>query len=144
MPEHHKKKKFLHLPEYPGGSTAMKEFVTANLRYPAAAMESKVEGSVIIGYEVHDDGTVRNPRVLKGLGHGCDEEALRLISLLRFEKVKNRGKRVQVTKKTRINFNLPKVTSQLTVSYQSEPQKPISSKEPEKKDPVVYNYTIDL
>jgi TonB family protein len=142
MTDHPKKKQFLHLPEYPGGSTAMKEFVNGNLRYPDEALQAKVEGAVIVEYDVYDDGSVRNLHILKGLGYGCDEEAMRVVGMLRFEKVKNRGARVKVTKKTRLNFRYPKPSDSFTVSYQSKPQQP--KPEQEKQGPVTYTYTIDL
>jgi TonB family protein len=144
MPEYHKKKRFLALPEYPGGHQAMKEFIAGNLKYPDTAEEARVEGFVIVAYEVDDDGFVHNAHVQKGLGHGCDEEALRVIGLLRFEKVRNRGKRVKVTKKTRINFRPPKKSTGVSIAYHSQPAKPEPGPEPEKPGPVTYNYTIDL
>jgi len=73
--------------------------------------------------------------VLKGLGHGCDEEALRVVRLLAFEKVKNRGVRLKMTTKTNINFRL----SGVRINY-SAPEKT----EQEKQDPVTYGYTIQL
>ena len=137
MPDHHNKKRFLNLPKYIGGSEAFRKFIAENLRYPETALEAKIEGSVIVEYDISDDGLVYNPHVLKSLGFGCDEEALRLISLLRFEKVKNRGVRVRMTTKTTIHFRLPG----LNISY-SVPEKHV----PEKTDngPVTYNYTINL
>jgi TonB family protein len=107
MADHHNKKHFLSLPKYIGGTAVFREFINANLRYPQAALEANVEGAVIVEYDILDTGEVRNQRVLKGLGHGCDEEAMRLVGLLRFEKVKNRGVRVKMTTKTTINFRLP-------------------------------------
>ena len=137
MPDHHNKKSFLNLPKYNGGSKAFKEFIAENLRYPESALKAKVEGTVIVEYDIHDNGVVSNPRVLKGLGYGCDEEAIRLVSLLQFEKVKNRGIRVKMTTKTNINFRLPKESINYTVSYSNKP-------EPKNDNPVKYEYTIQL
>ena len=142
MSDHHPKKRFLNLPKYIGGSKAFKEFISENLRYPEIALKAKVEGFVIVEYDIHDNGTVSNPRVLKGLGYGCDEEAIRVVSMLQFEKVKNRGVRVKLTSKTNINFRLPKASINYTLSYTRDPVK--SKVEPEKKsdNPVKYEYTI--
>jgi TonB family protein len=135
MTDHHNKKRFLNLPKYPGGSESFRKFIAENMRYPDAALEAKVEGSVIIEYDIADDGLVYNPHVLKGLGYGCDEEAVRLIGLLRFEKVKNRGVRVKMTTKTTIHFKLPGVSISYSVSQKNEPE--------QKKDgPVTYEYTV--
>jgi TonB family protein len=144
MTDHHHKKHFLNLPKYIGGSKAFSEFVTENLRYPEAALEAKVEGSVIVEYEIHDNGSVSNPRILKGIGHGCDEEAMRVVGLLRFEKVKNRGVRVKMTTKTTINFRLPVPVAGFSVSYSHVPAKPADEPEQKSKEPVTYSYTIQL
>jgi TonB family protein len=135
MADHHKKKRFLNLPKYPGGSEAFKAFVDENLHYPQAAIDARVAGSVVVEYDIHDDGTVRNAHVLKGIGHGCDEEAVRVVGLLQFEKVNNRGVRVRMTTKTTIHFRLPGVSVNYSVTY-STPEK--------KEDKGSYNYTIQF
>ena len=137
MADHHNKRRFLNLPKYVGGSKAFREFIAINLHYPESALEAKVEGSVIVEYDILDNGTVNNPHVLKGLGYGCDEEAIRVVNLLQYEKVKNRGVRVKMTTKTNINFILPKESINYTVSYSNKP-------EPKNDNPVKYNYTIQL
>ena len=142
MPDHHKKKRFLNFPKYPGGSKAFREFIEENLRYPEAAMESKIEGSVLVEYDIHDNGAVGNPRVLNGLGYGCDEEAIRVVKLLQFEKVKNRGVRIKLTTKTKINFRFPKTNINYTVSYTRKPDKPNVDQDQKKIDPDRYEYTI--
>jgi TonB family protein len=144
MPDHHNKKHFLNLPKYPGGSNAFREFIAANLRYPQAALEANVEGSVIVEYDIQDTGVVQNQRVLKGLGHGCDEEAMRVVALLRFEKVKNRGVRVKMTTKTTINFRLPAgVRISYSVSSKNDPSKKDES-DKGKPGSEIYEYTISF
>jgi TonB family protein len=144
MPDHHNKKRFLNMPKYPGGSEAFKEFLASNLRFPAAALQAGVEGKVIVEYDVHDNGLVQHPRILKSVGYGCDEEALRIISMLRFEKVKNRGVRVKMTTKTTINFRLPVgMRIQYTSAVKDEPE---DKSDPDKDKPgqVNYEYTISF
>ena len=145
MTEYKKKKHFLNLPKYPGGSRAFREFIAAKLRYPDAALEAGIEGSVMVEYEVHDNGTVNRPRILKGIGHGCDEEAMRVVSLLRFEKVKNRGVRVTMTTKTTIRFRLP---SAVKITYSTTEKKEKPKAAPDKKRPgsgnTTYSYTISF
>ena len=137
MPGHQHKKNFLKLPNYRGGSKSFKEFIAGNLKYPKEAMEAGVEGTVVVEYGINDNGDVVFTRVLKGLGYGCDEEALRLVRMLSFEKVKNRGVRVNVTTKTTINFTLPKVNINYSVTEKKElPKKEGGS--------TTYEYTIDL
>jgi TonB family protein len=144
MPDHHNKKRFLNLPKYPGGNPAFREFISGNLRYPGAALEAGVEGTVMVEYDIPDNGVVANPRILKGIGHGCDEEALRVVGLLRYEKVKNRGVRVKMTTKTSINFRLPPgVRISYTVTGKEEPDK-IKDPAQDKPGPVSYEYTISF
>jgi TonB family protein len=139
MPDHHNKKHFLNLPKYIGGSEAFRKFIAENLRYPEAAIEAKIEGSVIVEYDISDDGSVYNPHVIKGLGHGCDEEAIRVIGLLSYEKVKNRGVRLRTTTKTTIHFKLPQTG--FTISYSSSVKK---EPEQKKEGPVTYEYIINF
>lgn len=132
-----KKKRFLKFPRYPGGKEAFRKFIAENLRYPKEALDAKIEGKVLVGYEIDDNGLVHSAHILSGLGHGCDEEAVRVVSLLRFGKVKNRGVRLKVTTKTTINFRLPKYN----ISYrETDKKKP----EPKKEVPVTFEYTINL
>ena len=103
MSEKNKKgKKFVAAPEYPGGNAALKKFINGNLRYPEEALASQVEGVVHVSYTVTNDGNVEDVVVKKGIGYGCDEEAVRVISLLKYEPAHNRGFRVRSTLRTRI------------------------------------------
>jgi len=144
MPEHHKKRRFLNLPKYPGGSKAFREFISATLHYPGPALNAGVEGTVVVEFDILDNGVVQNPRVLKGIGHGCDEEAVRVVGMLRYEKVKNRGVRVRMTTKTNINFRLP---PGVRISYSVEKKEGAATRAENEKDrpaQVTYDYTITL
>jgi len=70
------------MPEFPGGRGAMYEFMNQNLEYPQEALENKVEGQVIISFVVAADGSLSNIELAKGIGNGCDEEALRIVSIM--------------------------------------------------------------
>ena len=130
-------------PGYPGGDEAMKKFVAKNLRYPEEARLKGIEGKVIVAYQVTDNGKIQNPQVIKSLGHGCDEEAVRVIKLMRFEKVKNRGIRVLVTKRTSINFKLPKTKISYTVSTSKKTPTSQDKKDSGDKESG-YTYTINI
>jgi TonB family protein len=140
--QHHKKKKFLNLPTYPGGRDAFRKFVSENLVYPPLALQNRIEGTVFMSYVVNDMGEVIEAKVLKGIGYGCDEEALRLIRLLHYGKVNNRGLRVRSEMKTGIRFVLPANVGEVIYSYISAP--PVAQKEPEPAPAPTYNYTITL
>jgi TonB family protein len=138
---HHKKKKFLNLPTYPGGRDAFRKFIGENLVYPPLALQNKIEGTVFLSYVVNDMGEVIDAKVHKGIGYGCDEEALRLIRLLHYGKVNNRGLRVRSEMKTGIRFVLPANVGEVIYSYISAP--PVEKK-PEVAPAPSYNYTITL
>jgi len=101
-------KNFIQRPSYPGGRAAINELIKKEIRYPKKALEAKVEGKVRVAYSLNHKGEVIRAKVEKGLGHGCDEEAIRLVYLLRFNVPKNRGMKVTFNKTITINFKLPK------------------------------------
>lgn len=144
MSEFQKKKKFLELPRYGGGNEEFRKFIGENLRYPKAALQARIEGKVLVEYEIDDSGFVHNARVTRGLGYGCDEEALRVVNLLRFKKVKNRGLRVRVNMKTNIVFRLSKTGIIYTVVKKTEKKKPEETSVRENDKTRVYNYTINI
>jgi len=78
-------KAFIRIPGYPGGNTALEKFVKQNLKYPKEALEKRIEGTVQVDYDFNHKGKITKAIVSKGLGHGCDEEALRLVKLLRYK-----------------------------------------------------------
>jgi TonB family protein len=101
------KKNFIKIPTYPGGKQAFIDFIHRNLKYPEQALTNKIEGFVHLSYEVNNLGEIVSVHVKKGLGYGCDEEAVRLISLLKYEAVRNRGIKMKAEIKARIKFTLP-------------------------------------
>lgn len=107
MEKEKKAKHFIQQPEYPGGPAALTKFIYANLRYPAAALEAKIEGTVMLEYDIDYKGNVVDTRVLQSLGFGCDEEAVRVVRMLKFAVGRNRGVKVLFHKKTQIRFKLP-------------------------------------
>lgn len=141
-----KKKKFLEKPQYPGGAKALREFVKAHLQYPQDAMEQRIEGVVTIAYQVNDDGIVENPTIVKGLCPSCNEEALRLVNMLRYDKARNRGIRLKVNCKLNINFHLAPTPAPTggTISYTLQPakKKEVKNKPTKRSNPDGYNYTI--
>lgn len=137
-----KTKKFMEKPEYPGGKKALDAFVAENLRYPEDAIKAHLEGIVAVAYQVNDDGEVENPTVIKSLWPSCDEEALRLVGLLRYGKARNRGIRLKANCKLNIHFRLSPAAQQptLNVTY-------TTTSKPAKKDkpkPSGNGYTITL
>ena len=66
-------------PQFPGGTGEFTKFVVANMRYPRQARSMGVEGKVFIKAVVGKDGKLTDLEVMKGIGAGCDEEALRVV-----------------------------------------------------------------
>ena len=66
-------------PEFPGGQKAFAKFLGSNIRYPVAARESNIQGKVYIGFVVEKTGELSDLKIVKGIGGGCDEEALRVL-----------------------------------------------------------------
>jgi protein TonB len=64
-----------------GGMTSFYRFVGEQLRYPADARRNGVEGKVFVEFVVNTNGKVSNVKVVRRLGSGCDEEALRVVSI---------------------------------------------------------------
>jgi protein TonB len=141
-----KKKNFLKIPTFPGGKVAYQNFIKENVKYPEQALVNKVEGLVFVTYTVDNIGEIVDVEITKGIGYGCDEEAERVIRLMKYEPARNRGVRMKVEMKTRIHFHLPQpsesnVQSGIQLKYISTPEKTNS---PEPKPQAVYNYTINL
>lgn len=95
-------------PVYPGGLTAMRKFVASNLKYPPKALAAKVEGKVTVRYSLDYRGKVVDAKIKSGLGYGCDEEAMRVVRMLRFEVPQERKKKIRIHQDVNIHFKLPK------------------------------------
>ena len=70
------------MPAFPGGDAALLKFLSGRLNYPTAALDKGLSGKVFITFTVDPEGHLHNPRVVRGLGSGLDEEALRLVRLM--------------------------------------------------------------
>jgi len=69
-------------PEFPGGLEALMSFLSKNIRYPAQARDQQIQGRVYLSFVVERDGSVSNITLLRGIGFGCDEEAIRVVGLM--------------------------------------------------------------
>ncbi|GAB2946927.1 hypothetical protein GCM10027048_09920 [Hymenobacter coalescens] len=68
------------MPQPPGGMDGLMQYLNKNIQYPAEALDHHVEGKVYINFSIDPTGHVRDVRVAKGIGAGCNEEAVRVIS----------------------------------------------------------------
>ena len=95
------------MPSYPGGDQKMYEYLGKNIKYPQIARESSIQGRVFVNFVVEPDGSVSNVKVLRGIGGGCDEEAVRVVkSMPKWKAGKQRGKAVRVSYTLPVVFKL--------------------------------------
>lgn len=95
------------MPSFPGGEQKLMEYVGKNVKYPQIARESGIKGRVFVSFVVEPDGSVSNVKVLRGIGGGCDEEAMRVVkSMPKWKPGKQRGKAVRVSYMLPVNFQL--------------------------------------
>jgi len=70
------------MPTFPGGEAALYRFLSNQIRYPDDALANRIEGKVYIRFVVQKDGSITDLDVLRGIGYGCDEEALRVVQMM--------------------------------------------------------------
>lgn len=94
-------------PEFPNGDKALFKYLSDNLKYPAIARENGIEGTVVVKFVVSKSGDIRNAEVVRGIGGGCDAEALRVVNTMpKWNPGKNNGKAVNVTYTLPVKFKL--------------------------------------
>lgn len=90
------------MPAFALGQAALLKYLEQNIMYPQIAKENGVEGMVIVRMIVERDGSLSNVHVIKGIGAGCDEEALRVVNMMpKWKPGFQQGQAV------RVQFNLP-------------------------------------
>ncbi len=90
------------MPSFPGGEQALFKYLGENTKYPSMAKDAGVQGVVYVTFVVMENGSIENVRVLRGIGGGCDEEAVRVVkNMPSWSPGKQRGKPV------RVQYNLP-------------------------------------
>lgn len=93
--------------EFPGGEEARISFLQKNIKYPALARENGIEGTVYLTFVVGPDGSIRDVKTLRGIGFGCDEEAIRVVkNMPAFKPAKQNGRAVNVQFTMPIKFTL--------------------------------------
>lgn len=70
------------MPAFKGGDQALLLFMREKVQYPAEALEQDISGKVYVRFVVDEQGRIRDAEVVKGLGHGLDQEALRLVRIM--------------------------------------------------------------
>ncbi|MBF9255252.1 energy transducer TonB [Pontibacter sp. 172403-2] len=95
------------MPEFPGGESEMLKYLGKNIRYPAAAQRAGVEGLVVLSFVVSKTGEISDIQVLKKLGAGTDEEAVRVVkSMPKWTPGKQNGRTVPVRYTLPVRFTI--------------------------------------
>lgn len=90
------------MPSFPGGDEKLYQFLGENMKYPPMAKDAGIQGIVYVTFVVKEDGSISDVRVLRGIGGGCNEEAIRVIKKMpKWKPGKQRGKSV------RVQYNMP-------------------------------------
>lgn len=89
-------------PEFPGGSDSLYTYIARNIKYPETAKKEKIEGRVFVTFVIEKDGQVSSAKILRDIGGGCGEEAIRVVkNMPKWKPGTQRGNPV------RFQFNLP-------------------------------------
>jgi protein TonB len=90
------------MPSFPGGDQELLKFMAENTKYPPLARENGLQGIVVVTFVVDERGKIDKVQVLRGIGGGCDEEAIRVVKAMpQWKSGKQRGMPV------RVQYNLP-------------------------------------
>jgi len=95
------------MPSFPGGTEAYYKFLGSNINYPTEAKQKGIEGKVFITFIVNEDGSLSNLKLERGIGGGCDEEALRVfMESPNWNPGKQRGRTVKTKMQAAVTFEL--------------------------------------
>ncbi len=95
------------MPTFPDGTEAMYKYIYQQIKYPAIARENGISGQVIVQFVVSKDGDIQKAKVVRGIGGGCNEEALRVVNgMPKWKAGKHNGRAVPVTFTLPIKFVL--------------------------------------
>jgi len=96
-----------HMPQFPGGESALTKYLREHVRYPDEARKNNITGRVYVAFVVDKVGDLKNIRILQGIGGGCDEEVLRVVkSMPAWIPGSNAGIPVPVQYNLPVNFSL--------------------------------------
>lgn len=97
------------MPEYPGGMSEFMKFIAQNIKYPADALQGKVEGRVIARFVVCKDGSISDIEIMRSVSPSLDAEAVRVLKLMpKWKPGRQRGKAVPVKFTVPVTFRLEK------------------------------------
>lgn len=90
------------MPEFPGGTNALYQFIATNFHYPDTCRALNVQGKIYVSFIIEKDGSIRECKLLRGVHPALDAEAIRVVlAMPRWTSGKQNGKPV------RVRYNLP-------------------------------------
>ena len=96
------------MPEFPGGDSALRRFITENLRYPEEAKANGMSGKVFVQFVINKNGEVENPQIARGVEPALNKEAIRVIqSLPKWKPGQNKSKWDNEWRPVRVSFTIP-------------------------------------
>lgn len=95
------------MPSFPGGDEALMNYLKEHIKYPAAARANRTQGKVVVSLIIDRSGAATNIKVQRGIGNGCDEEAVRILKAMpKWNPGKVKGKEVRVQMNMPVKFQL--------------------------------------
>jgi periplasmic protein TonB len=89
-----------------GGYETFYKHIGKSITYPRKAQFNSTQGKVFVEFVINPYGEVVNPKIIKGIGNGCDEEAIRVLTQTKWEPGKQRGRPVNVKMVMPVTFKL--------------------------------------
>lgn len=95
------------MPSFPGGDAERQRFLAEEIKYPKEAEENGIQGMVYVQFVINSKGNITDVKILRGIGGGCDEEAIRVIKMMpQWKPGRQNGKTVRVLYNMAIGFKL--------------------------------------
>ena len=95
------------MPSFPGGPSALMQYLSSNIKYPVVAEENGVQGRVVCTFVVERDGSITDVRVIKSVDPSLDKEAVRVVkSMPKWIPGKQNGSAVRVKYTVPVTFRL--------------------------------------
>lgn len=94
-------------PSFPGGQAALLAWIASHVNYPQKAMESRIEGRIIVGFVIECDGSVSQAKIIRSVDPLLDDEAIRVVmGMPKWTPGRQNGKNVRVKYNVPVNFRL--------------------------------------
>ena len=101
------------MPEFPGGTMALLEYLRSNIKYPKECRDNNIQGRVLVSFIVGKDGKITNPEIVLGVDPALDAEAMKVVAAMpEWKPGTQKGEKVRVRYTIPINFRLDKETEE--------------------------------